>query len=428
MNDQLVTGRTATIVKLLAAGLAKGFAAISAFVLTALVTRNLNGEEAGLFLLGFTLLVILSVVVRQGLDNVILRYLSANGMSESAQEKLCRGLLRVGSLSIVLTVTCMLLSDFIAEYIFQKPEFASTLFWLLPALPSMALFYLISVAFQSQHRVILATLSQNLGVSALFIIGFSLIWAVGEGHITIISMSQLYSVSALTVLIFSLIIWFSHPKAKLKLVGFRDRDLTRASMNLWSATMMSLAVQWSGIVVAGVILSSTDIAILNAAQRTAALISFVLLVVNLVVVPRFAVLWKEGNISKIRQLAKWAARGGVLLISFPFVLMILFSGEILQLFGDDYSEGAMLLIIMAVGQFINVAVGPVGYLLNMCGHEKDFNVIVIISGFTTIIFTVFLVFEFGALGAAWANVIGITLLNLGTMYLVKKRLGFVPAF
>ncbi|MEK9714204.1 MAG: hypothetical protein VW258_16695 [Thalassolituus sp.] len=154
MTHQLATGRTATLIKLGFAAGAKVSSAFVAFALTALVTRNMSNDEAGLFLLGFTLLAVLSVFFRLGLDNIILRFLSARGSDEFAQEKLNRGLLWIATATIPATIIGMFLSDAIATHIFYKPDFAPILFWVLPALPAMALFFLLSFAFQAQNRLV----------------------------------------------------------------------------------------------------------------------------------------------------------------------------------------------------------------------------------------------------------------------------------
>ena len=73
----IATGRAATLIKLAFAAGAKLSAAFIAFGLTALVTRNMPNDEAGLFLLGFSILAVLSVFFRLGLDNVMLSLLSA---------------------------------------------------------------------------------------------------------------------------------------------------------------------------------------------------------------------------------------------------------------------------------------------------------------------------------------------------------------
>ncbi|KZZ06695.1 hypothetical protein A3746_16575 [Oleibacter sp. HI0075] len=424
MTHQLATGRTATFIKLGFAAGAKTAAAFAAFALTALITRNMPNDEAGLFLLGFTLIAVLSIFFRLGLDNVILRFMSAHGTDEFAQEKLNRGLLWIATAVIPATVLGMALSEPIAAYLFNKPAFAEVLFWMLPALPAMALFFLLSFAFQAQHRVVLTTLFQNLGISTSFIAGFGYLWFQQPDAINAVTSAQVYAVAAASIFIAAIVLWFSQRNIKFKLVGYRDSELTHASMNLWTASIMSLAVQWSGILIAGAMLSAEEVAQLTAAQRTAMLTSFVLMVVNMVVAPRYARLWKEGNIDRIRYLAKWSARGMVAMVVPVIAVMVIIPEKVMSLFGEGFAEAGILLAIMAAGQFINVATGSVGFLLNMSGHERDFNRVTMFSGPMTIILAVVLTNYYGAVGTALATATGVALQNIGAAIMVRNRLGF----
>lgn len=422
MTHQLATGRTATLIKLAFAAGAKTAAAFAAFALTALVTRNMPNDEAGLFLLGFTLITVLSIFFRLGLDNVILRFLSAHGTDEFAQEKLNRGLLWVATLVIPATLLGMALSEPIATHIFNKPAFAPVLFWMLPALPAMAIFFLLSCAFQAQHRVVVTTIFQNLGVSTLFIAGFGYLWFNQPDALSAVTSAQLYSVVAVTVLIAAISIWFSQRNVSFKLTGYSDPELTHASMNLWVASIMSLAVQWSGILIAGAMLSAEEVAQLTAAQRTAMLTSFVLMVVNMVVAPRYARLWKEGNIDRIRYLAKWSTRGMIIMVLPVVAVMVTWPEKVMGLFGEGFEEAAVLLMILAAGQFVNVATGSVGYLLNMSGHERDFNRVTFLSGPTTIGLSVIFCYYFGLIGVAMATALGVALQNLLGLFIVRVKL------
>ena len=92
----LATGRAATLIKLAFAAGAKLSAAFVAFGLTALVTRNMPSDEAGLFLLGFSLLAVLSQFFRLGLDNVVLRFVGSHGIDAIDHEKMNRGLSLIG--------------------------------------------------------------------------------------------------------------------------------------------------------------------------------------------------------------------------------------------------------------------------------------------------------------------------------------------
>lgn len=426
MTQQLATGRTATLIKLAFAAGAKTAAAFAAFALTALVTRNMPNDEAGLFLLGFTLITVLSIFFRLGLDNVMLRFLSAHGTDDFAQEKLNRGLLWIATAVIPATVAGMALSEQIATHLFNKPAFGQVLFWMLPALPAMAIFFLLSFAFQAQHRVVVTTIFQNLGISTLFIAGFGYFWLNHPDAISAVTSAQLYSVVAATILIAAISIWFSQCNVSFKLTGYRDAELTHASMNLWTASIMTLAVQWSGILIAGAMLPAEDVALLTAAQRTAMLTSFVLMVVNMVVAPRYARLWKEGNIERIQYLAKWSTRGMIAMVLPVVAVMMIWPEKVMGLFGEGFEDAVILLMILAVGQFVNVATGSVGYLLNMSGHEKDFNRVALMTGPLTVVLAYSLIVKYGVSGAALATCIGTSVQNLAATILVKRRIGFFP--
>ncbi|MAE90544.1 MAG: hypothetical protein CMI67_13285 [Pelagibaca sp.] len=426
VTHQLATGRTATLIKLAFAAAAKIAAAFAAFAVTALVTRNLSTDDAGLFLLGFTLLTVLSVFFRLGLDNVLLRLLSAAGADSFAQEKLNRGLLWVATITIPTACIGALFVEPIAIYIFNKPDFAPILFWMLLALPAMSLFFLLSFAFQAQHRVVLTTLFQNLGVSLLFICGFSYVWFSQPETIGAVTTAQIYAGATTIVFFAAMFMWFGQRHTELTFKGYKDSELTTASMNLWIASIMSLTVQWSGILIAGAMLTAEDVALLTAAQRTAMLTSFVLMVVNMVVAPRYARLWKEGNIDGIRNLAKWATRGMVAMVLPVVAIMLIWPSDVMKVFGEGYEQAAILLSVLVVGQFVNVASGTVGYLLHMTGHEREVKNSMIYSGLCTLVLTITLIHLYGVLGAAVAVSLGVVILNLTMLVFVKKRLSFYP--
>jgi len=422
------------LIKTAIAGVVKASAAVVAFVLTAVVARALGAAESGLFLFGFSLLSALSVFFRLGLDNVVLRYIGAEGTSELAQQKLNTGLLWIVLAVVPFCGLTALFADPISELVFNKPELAPVLQWLMLALPAMALFMLLAMGFQGQHRVILTTIYQNLGLSALFVAAFAAIfvyekyYAVGSvaSWLNAENAAMIYALSALVVCTSALLLWYSQSGVSFSVGRLRDSELWSASSNLWAASCMSLAVVWSGVLIAGAYVSSEDLAYLTAAQRTATLTSFVLMVVNMVVAPRYARLWKEGNIAQIQKLAKWSTRGMIAIVLPIVAVMIVFPKFVMGLFGEGFEQGALLLTIMAIGQFINVATGSVGYLLNMSGHERDFRRVTFFAGPLTIILALAFTHYWGALGAASATAIGLSVQNLLALAMVKKRLGFWP--
>jgi O-antigen/teichoic acid export membrane protein len=409
------------------AGFTKVVAAFAAFFMTAAVTRTLGAAESGLFLLAVSILAFLSVFFRLGLDNVVLRLISASQGSSKAIGALSTGLITSLAIGLLATLLFFFNVEFIASQVFSKAIFSTVLSVMIWALPFMLVFTLLSSGFQAYYRITAVTWFQSLGLSSLFLTMCTIAYVLyGNVIFNVQYAAWFYVLSAILTCIWALIAWHRQIKGNWGRLNFNDKHLWNSASNLWAASTMSLAVQWSGVLIAGAFVSSADIAFLSAAQRTAMLTSFVLMVVNMVVAPRYARLWQENKISEIQHLAKWSTRG-MLILAAPIVAVMVFLPEfIMGLFGDEFKVAGKLLAIMAIGQFINVATGSVGYLLNMSGHEKDYRRVTFFAGPLTVILCFILINQYGVLGAAIATAVGLSIQNLGALYMVKQRLGFWP--
>lgn len=93
------------------------------------------------------------------------------------------------------------------------------------------------------------------------------------------------------------------------------------------------------------------------------------------------------------------------------------------LFGEQFKSGANLLRIFALGQFVNVVTGCVGYLLSMSGHERDLRNVFFISGPMAIILALVLTPLYGVTGASVATAIALASQNLLAVGMVERRLG-----
>tara|TARA_B110000196_G_scaffold87258_2_gene75686 strand:+ start:9226 stop:10488 length:1263 start_codon:yes stop_codon:yes gene_type:complete len=414
------------IIKTLVAGIAKGCAAVIGFVVTIFITRTLGAEQSGLFLLGFTLVFALSGFFRLGLDHVILRIMGSEGISRLSQIYLNKGLLWISIAVVPFAIALASFSNSIAAIVFNKPEFGSVLKWFALALPSISLFTIIGMAFQGLHKTITSVLFQNLGLSLLFLICVVIWVSFGITPLTASSVAIIYAISALLIGLLGFILWFKQEDTHYQIGTFSDKAMWSASSNLWAASCMTLLVQWSGVLVAGMFIASQELAFLSAAQRTAMLTSFVLVVVNMVVAPKYAKLWQQKKIAEIQKLAKLSTRAMIAMVLPVILVFIIFPEWIMQFFGEGFERGSLLLLIMSLGQFVNVATGSVGYLLTMSGHEKDFRRVTLFAGPLTVILSYLLIIQYDSLGAAIATAIGLSLQNIGALFMVRKRLGFWP--
>ena len=420
MNSKTILIKTlfTAVIKLLSAAIA--------FLLAVTVTRLLGAEQAGLFLLAISILSFLSVFLRLGLDSVVVKVISS-GDGFNTTSSITTGIIWCLGASLAASSIVYLCSDYISLIVFSKPEFSIVLSIIIWSLPFMVVFMLIGFGFQAYYRVIAATFFQNLGISLVFLFVF----CVSNIHFHSMRFdaafaSTAYVISAVVICFIALLLWHKQISGCWGRIRVNDKVLWRASSNLWVASMMSLTVQWSALLIAGAYVTSTEVSYLAAAQRTAMLISFVLVVVNMVAAPRYAVLWKEKKVVEIESLAKWTTRSMIILVIPVITIILCYPEQIMECFGEDFTVAGNLLVVMAIGQFINVATGSVGFLLNMSGHERDFRRVTMFAGPLTIVISYIFIMQWGVSGAAIATAVGLSLQNIGALFMVRKRLGFWP--
>ena len=174
----------------------------------------------------------------------------------------------------------------------------------------------------------------------------------------------------------------------------------------------------------GAFLGTTHVAYFGIALKIVALSSFVLVPLNRVIAPRYAKSFKSENTLELTSNAKFSARMA-LLFAIPFTLFISINSEfVLSFFGDEYSIGAKsILLIMLVGQFVNIASGSVGWLLQMTGSAKFYRNLSIVNFVFLVLFTPFSIIFLGLKGAAISYSFSLVFMNLISAFVVYKRLG-----
>jgi O-antigen/teichoic acid export membrane protein len=121
-------------------------------------------------------------------------------------------------------------------------------------------------------------------------------------------------------------------------------------------------------------------------------------------------------------ITKW-----IIIFTLPIVISIVFfSNTIMKFFGQAYTIGSSALVILALGQMINVFVGANGIILNMSGHERLLLINNISMAIINIIFNAILIPKIGILGAAISTGMSISIVNIVKLFEVKFLLGLIP--
>ncbi|KZY09237.1 hypothetical protein A3724_16775 [Alcanivorax sp. HI0033] len=254
-------------------------------------------------------------------------------------------------------------------------------------------------------------------ILAVFCIGFSVESAADAAYF--------YSLSTFITMLLGFSILLASGCSKFSTVNSLPfSDIWKTAKPLWVVIIMNQVIQWSGQFIAGVYIEPDQVAQLAVAQRTAMLTSFVLVAINLVVAPKFALLYSMNDIAGLRRVAVLSVKLTIVAAMPIVAIMLVFPEFIMGFFGEEFSSGSIYLRILVLGQFVNVITGSVTYLLMMSGYERDVRNILLLSAPFCVFLGVLLTVFYGGTGSAVATAICVAGQNLFAVYFVKKRLGF----
>ena len=397
--------------------------AIGSFLLTFFIARSLGAEQAGYFFLAQAFLVILAVFVRQGLDNALVRYIAGYQITNAT--KLVAGIYRLSLIkvlpfSICAAFTLWFSSVWLSNTIFEKPLLEWPLKWCAVAIVPLALSQLHGFCFQGQKKIAQAMMFES---AALAVVAIALVWVSKPADAAIAML--LYLLASCAVCMLAFILWNKGRSPKLtSLEAEEKRQILLTAKPLFAIVVLAQVTQWVGQLSLGAWSSAEDVALFATAQRTAMLTSFVLIAINAIAAPKFAEAYKKNDLALVRHVAKLSGK----LMTFcalPIVgFMLVFAPWLMSFFGSEFVQGANILRVLALGQFINVITGSVGYLLQMTGYEKVLRNNVFISSVIMIFGSALFIPLYGVTGAAWVTAIAIATQNLLCVYHVKKKLGF----
>ncbi|MCF7992568.1 MAG: oligosaccharide flippase family protein [Thiohalocapsa sp.] len=400
----------------------KALAAVSVFAMNIAVTRTLGAAQAGLFFLAYTIVTLLATASRLGLDLALVRFTASYAVeSEWGQiRRLHRTALHWSlTASILVACTLALLADWLAGHVLHKPQFAEALQVAAIAIPLVALMFVHGKLLQGIKRV-----AQSLFVLSVCAPLVLLALVLFIGPATAVTAVWYLAAATAAAAAIGAFWWFSAVPRPRALPAIDRRELIQVCMPLLTVSVLAAVVTWSSQLILGAWATSAEVAVFNAAQRTALLITFVLLAVNTIAAPKFAALFRTGNHAALRHSALSATKLMVLFSLGPLIAMLLFPRAFLMLFGAEFGAGSTALRILALGQFLNVATGSVGFLLSMTGHEAKLRDTVLIASVLAVLLGFALIPSYGITGAAIATAAGVATQNLLGVYQVSRAHGF----
>ena len=158
---------------------------------------------------------------------------------------------------------------------------------------------------------------------------------------------------------------------------------------------------------------SAAVAEFRAVVPVAGLILVVLQSLKMLYTPTASRLYARGDTDGINTLY-WQSAGWVALVSFPiFVACVLFYEPItVLLFGERYASAGLVLAVLAVGNYVNAALGMNTHTLQVYARVRIVATNSVIAALLGLGLNLWLIPVYGAIGAAWATSGAIIVHNL----------------
>ena len=161
------------------------------------------------------------------------------------------------------------------------------------------------------------------------------------------------------------------------------------------------------------------------ATRLAGFIPFFLFAANNAVGPLISKLHTQKQNVELQKLLTFIARITFIGCMPLLILLIIWPDFILSvLFGDGFAVAATALIILSLANFFSVAMGQVGQVMALTGHEKYTAYAVFASVIVNITLNTLLIPEHGINGAAIATGTSILIWNRLLAYWTREKTGY----
>ena len=354
-----------------------GVLCLTGFLLIA--SRSLDVEDYGRIEMLLAFANIFAVLSLFGFNRATLKFVPAyikNGDLAKAS-----GLLLSGYICCLIISLVLFLIVFTLESIFPQSSFLDIAMTALIFSPLLG-FTLLNMETLRASGSLVSALSGYLLIRHLIALAVAIV------GIQFYELSLLWVFSAIFVGLLSLFIWDIFRLAKVTFgtaPQFHLREWLRTGFPMFVTQMSNILTSKADILVVGAVLGLREVALYAIAKRIANLIGFFKLSVGSVWGPKYSLAFDQREFSKLQFLARMSWLSVFvpsLLISVP---AIVFSAELLDLYGPHMNGAVKATIVLVSGQLIVSFFGLPGIMLNMFEHQDYFAKLTLGTGLTSII-------------------------------------------
>lgn len=364
LNDLLKGSATTFVLKI-------GGMALS-YLLIYLISRHTGAEGVGFYQLFVQVLTVLGMLLALGLNTSVLRFVGQfnNPENQSKMHLLYRYFVSmVAPLTIGVGLILYLGADSIVRWTGKEAEYAAGLKVVGLVLPFFTINQ-ISVEFiRGLKQLHISELIRSVLRPLVMIAGIACYFSDSLTKLDIIYLL------AVGLIINSLVsrwaIWNTMRKIPRKVVDFDRKELMRTSYPMLVTGLAASLLVAMPVFFLDYYSTQAEVGVYSLAFRLASLVSIVLVVVNTIAAPKFAELFWAGKMVELQRVITQSA-SLMFWVACAFSIGLIAGGTyFLGLFGEEFTSGYWMLVVLTVGQLVNAATGSVGILMNMSGMQGE---------------------------------------------------------
>lgn len=388
------------------------------------LSRELGAEAIGIYSLGLSVISILGIFMSLGYGNGLVRFVSKYN---AKKDKV--GLTHyINSTSVInlliaapLSVCFFIFPKYIAVNILNTPSLEPYMFLFGLMLFINSFLVLADQTIRGLQEVKKSTLINTFLRLPFKIIIVVVLFSLGWGLEAYIIAELLGSLLALLFLIVLIKRILPQQYLRFKKPSF-NKEEKLYNINLLISNSVAALKSHGDKVVLVFYLSTLELGVYSVVLTIVAFVPLVLNSVNSIFSPIISELYSQDKIKELSRQFQLSGRY-IFILSFPLLVFIfLFPEAIMSLFGDEFIKGSKLLSLIICGQLINISMGSVGLMLQMCGLEKPLRNISIISSGVCFALYFVLIESWGLIGLGWIYILNMLMLNISCSYVLYKHL------
>ncbi|MBL4774794.1 MAG: oligosaccharide flippase family protein [Mariprofundus sp.] len=398
------------------------------FLLSIYISRQMGAGAFGVFSLFLSILLIISVLARLGLDSHLLRLVSGLLVKtpradfsvlykDSFKAVLC--------CSLVLSLL-ILLGVLVSSWLQLEAKVVEFLPWVALALPFHALLLLNVYFLRGKHWIVRSSLYENVLVYLLTLVCLLVFQKLMVEDISVFALLFGVVIAALV----SFLSVYKGLKGGSELMEGLPHIKSKLgeSLPMMGTSLATIAFVTVDVFLLSFFVGFRELGVYAAAAKLVGFVSFPLMAITSMAGSRLSEADAKGDVLLLqktyREMTRLVVWSGMPIL----IVLVLAPGLFLTLFGEMFLAAEPVVYVLLIGQFVNLIMGPVGYLLWMTGKARELQYVTLFSLLVLIVLSVVLMPSLGMEGAAIAVSSALMIKALGCWWLVRKRLGFDPMY